>query len=61
MGTREGTKVDESILAVGTDLKEAVLAHAGGLDEMGILLFPIVVGFGFWILTRQPNRPDKKP
>jgi hypothetical protein len=53
--------VDDSILAVGTDLKEAVLAHAGGLDEMAMLLFPIVVGFGFWILTRQPNRPDKKP
>lgn len=30
-----------------------ILAHAGGLDEMAIILFPIVVGLGVWLLTRQ--------
>jgi len=47
--------------AIIDELKDVVLAHAGGLDEMAIVLFPVVVGFGFWILTRQPNGPDKKP
>jgi len=47
--------------AILEELREAVLAHAGGLDEMAIVLFPVVVGLGFWLLTRQPNRPDKKP
>lgn len=42
-------------------MNEMFLAHAGGLDEMAILLFPVIVGFGFWLLTRQPNRPDKHP
>lgn len=32
-----------------------ILAHAGGLDEMAIILFPIVVGLGVWLLTRQPS------
>ncbi len=35
-----------------------LLAHAGGLDEMAIILFPIVVGGGVWLMTRQPA---KKP
>lgn len=41
-----------------------ILAHAGGLDEMAMLLFPIVVGFGVWVLTRQPSgqeNPDTPP
>ena len=37
------------------------LAHAGGLDEFAIILIPAFVGFGVWILTRQPNRPEGKP
>ena len=36
-----------------------MLAHAGGLDEMAILLFPIVVGVGFWLLTRPPKAGPK--
>jgi hypothetical protein len=36
-----------------------ILAHAGGLDEMAIILFPIVVGLGVWLLTRQPTPPNK--
>ena len=37
-----------------------LIAHAGGLDEMAMLLFPVFVGFGVWILTRQPNKGEKK-
>jgi len=36
-----------------------ILAHAGGLDEMAIILFPIVVGFGVWVLTRRPSLPKE--
>jgi hypothetical protein len=36
-----------------------ILAHAGGLDEMGIILFPIVVGGAVWVLTRTPGSPNK--
>jgi len=36
-----------------------ILAHAGGLDEMAIILFPILVGGGVWMLTRSPG--SKKP
>jgi hypothetical protein len=36
-----------------------ILAHAGGLDEMAIILFPIVVGGTVWVLTRTPNSPNK--
>lgn len=35
-----------------------VLAHAGGIDELAIFLFPIVIGFGFWLLTRQRRHAD---
>ena len=38
-------------------MNDLFLAHAGGLDEMAILLFPIVVGFGVWVLTRRPAPP----
>lgn len=40
-------------------MNELILAHAGGLDEMAILLFPIVVGFGVWVLTRRPTPPNQ--
>lgn len=40
----------------------SMLAHAGGLDEMAIILFPVLVGVGVWILTRGgPKPPDRKP
>jgi hypothetical protein len=35
-----------------------ILAHAGGLDEMAMLLFPIVVGGGVWLMTRQKPKPN---
>jgi len=35
-----------------------VLAHAGGIDELAIFLFPIVIGSGFWLLTRQRRHTD---
>ncbi len=35
-----------------------VLAHAGGIDELAIFLFPIVIGGGFWLLTRQRRHAD---
>jgi hypothetical protein len=52
-------------------MTEYILGHAGGLDEMGIILFPIIVGVGVWVLTRggpadkkpkiRPNEPKSKP
>lgn len=42
-------------------MNEIVLAHAGGIDEMAIVLFPVVVGAGCWLLTRERGRPDKAP
>ena len=36
-----------------------MLAHGSGLDEMAVLLFPLVVGGGFWLLTR-PSKPRPK-
>lgn len=44
----------------GNRLDAIILAHAGGLDEFAIFLFPAFVGFGVWLLTRQPNPPEKK-
>ena len=38
-----------------------ILAHAGGLDEMAIVLFPIIVGGGVWLMTRQPDKKAKPP
>ena len=35
-----------------------VLAHGGGIDELAIFLFPIVIGSGFWLLTRQRRHTD---
>ena len=36
----------------------AILAHGSGLSEdFFIFVFPIVVGFGVWMLTRQPTPP----
>jgi hypothetical protein len=40
----------------GNRMNDIILGHAGGLDEMAILLFPVVAGLGAWLLTRQPNR-----
>ena len=37
------------------------LAHAGGLDELAIILFPVLVGLGVWLLTRQKNPPQRTP
>jgi hypothetical protein len=40
----------------------SILAHAGGLDEMAIILFPLLVGGGVWLMTRGagPKGKDKK-
>ena len=35
-----------------------MLAHGGGIDELAIFLFPIVIGTGFWLLTRQRKHAD---
>ncbi len=37
----------------------SILAHAGGLDEMAIVLFPILVGGGVWLMTRGAGPKDK--
>ena len=34
-----------------------IVAHAGGLDELAMLLFPIIVGGGVYLMTRQPKKP----
>jgi hypothetical protein len=34
----------------------AILAHGSGLDELAIFVFPVVVGIGFWLITR--STPD---
>jgi hypothetical protein len=34
----------------------AVLGHGSGLDELAIFLFPVVLGIGFWLITR--HKPD---
>jgi hypothetical protein len=41
----------------------SILAHAGGLDEMAIILFPLLVGGGVWLMTRGagPKGKDKSP
>lgn len=41
-------------------MQELILAHAGGLDEMAILLFPILTGGGVWLLTRQRKPASKE-
>jgi len=42
---------------------DGILAHAGGWDEMAIILFPLLVGGGVWVLTRGagPKDKDRKP
>jgi hypothetical protein len=35
-----------------------ILAHGGG-DELLILVFPVVVGLGFWLITRQRPAEDE--
>jgi hypothetical protein len=30
-----------------------LFAHGSGLDELAIFLFPVFIGTGFWLLTRQ--------
>ena len=39
----------------------SILGHAGGLDEMAIILFPLLVGGGVWLMTRGagPKGKDK--
>jgi len=36
-----------------------ILAHGGGGDELLILVFPVVVGLGFWLITRQRPAEDE--
>jgi hypothetical protein len=41
-----------SVSAIG-----AILRHGSGLDELAIFVFPVVVGIGFWLITRR--KPDE--
>jgi hypothetical protein len=36
-----------------------ILAHGSGGDELLILAFPVVVGLGFWLITRQKPAEDE--
>ena len=38
-----------------------IVAHAGGLDEMGIIVLPALMGFGTWMLTRRRQQAGTKP
>ena len=38
---------------------DGILAHAGGLDEMAIILFPLLVGGGVWLMTRGAGPKGK--
>ena len=38
-----------------------MIAHAGGIDELGIILMPIVSALGFWLLTRRRRPADGEP
>jgi hypothetical protein len=42
-------------------MNSLILAHAGGLDEMAIIVLPAVVVFGTWILTRRRHEAETKP
>ena len=37
----------------------ANLAHGSGLDELAIFVFPLVMGLGFWLLTRRRSDEDE--
>ena len=39
-------------------LVPTVLGHGSGLDELAIFLFPVVLGIGFWLITRQKPAED---
>ena len=38
-----------------------VLAHGSGLDELAIFVFPVIMGLGFWLLTRQRSGAASEP
>jgi hypothetical protein len=42
-------------------MNHMILAHAGGIDEMGVIVLPAVMGFGTWILTRRRNAAAATP
>jgi hypothetical protein len=42
-------------------MNSLILAHAGGIDEMGIIVLPAVMGFGTWMLTRRRQVAGTKP
>jgi hypothetical protein len=35
----------------------AILGHGSGLDDLVIFVFPVVMGIGFWLITR--HKPDE--
>ena len=34
-----------------------ILGHGSGVDDLIIFLFPVVLGIGFWLITR--HKPDE--
>ena len=38
-----------------------MIAHGGGIDELGIIIMPMVIALGFWLLTRQRRPADGEP
>jgi len=35
----------------------AILGHGSGVDDLVIFVFPVVLGIGFWLITR--HKPDE--
>jgi len=46
-------------LEVLVSMDGVILAHGSGGDELLILVFPVVVGLGFWLITRQKPAEDE--
>jgi hypothetical protein len=40
-------------------MSSVIVAHGNGLDELMIFVFPVVMGLGFWIITRQKSDEDE--
>lgn len=46
-------------LEVLMSMAGVILAHGSGADELAIFIFPVVVGLGFWLITRQRPADDE--
>lgn len=54
-----GREAPRTGLEVLVSMDGVILAHGSGGDELLILVFPVVVGLGFWLITRQKPAEDE--